>query len=248
MQRSETEPATQVTTMTEYTTPFQAVFEMQRQTIEQTGKLAETAVTVPKELGEQFGMSGKSAREARSEALDSTRESLHRTLDIIESASGEAANVEELRDSVDRTFDAVDEQQAEACTSFDNEYDRFESDIHENVQTQVDFLLEVNDEMGAQFVEFLDEFGDEVESMTAETVDTAEDVVQTDVSGGVSDEATEETTAGEIPDDVPEDKVACRVCGDVYNAITHPHLQTHDMTIAEYREEFGEDVPLRPDE
>ncbi|ESS11772.1 MAG: hypothetical protein A07HR60_01831 [uncultured archaeon A07HR60] len=42
--------------------------------------------------------------------------------------------------------------------------------------------------------------------------------------------------------------VQCNVCDEYYQAITQPHLQTHDMTIQDYREEYGEDVPLRPDD
>lgn len=34
------------------------------------------------------------------------------------------------------------------------------------------------------------------------------------------------------------------MCGEYYQAITEPHLQTHDMTIQEYRDEYGEDVPF----
>ncbi|AFK19401.1 gas vesicle protein GvpC [Haloferax mediterranei ATCC 33500] len=51
-----------------------------------------------------------------------------------------------------------------------------------------------------------------------------------------------------LDDETPEDMVQCLVCGEYYQAITEPHLQTHDMTIKKYREEYGEDVPLRPDD
>jgi len=47
---------------------------------------------------------------------------------------------------------------------------------------------------------------------------------------------------------VPVDEVRCRVCDESFGAITYSHLQTHDMTIEEYTEEYGEDVPLRPDD
>lgn len=61
-----------------------------------------------------------------------------------------------------------------------------------------------------------------------------------DISGSVID-----------PIDAPdehEDMIPCRICGEHYKAITEPHLQTHDYTITEYRDEFGEGVPLRPGE
>lgn len=49
-------------------------------------------------------------------------------------------------------------------------------------------------------------------------------------------------------DPVADGLVQCLICGEYYQAITEPHLQTHDMTIQDYRDEYGEDVPLRPDD
>lgn len=245
--------------MSQYTTPLEAVFEMQRQTIEQTGKMAETAVTVPKELGERFRMSGEDAREMRTNAIEASRESAHRALDMVESVSSGSANVEEFRDRLDDAFDAVENQQAAYCETFDAEYEQFEDRVSENVDEQVTFFLELNDELEDQVLDFVEQVTEETSTLTAETVKQTEEVVEIDVSTGTdtADESAsdvQESTDGSdessdvVPEDVPDDKVACRVCGNVFNAITHPHLQTHDMTVAEYREEFGEDVPLRPDE
>ena len=46
----------------------------------------------------------------------------------------------------------------------------------------------------------------------------------------------------------PEDGVECLECGEYYQAITDSHLRTHDMTLDEYRDEYGDDVPLRPED
>lgn len=62
-----------------------------------------------------------------------------------------------------------------------------------------------------------------------------------------ADESSPVTDPIDAPED-HEDMIPCRICGEHYKAITDPHLQTHDYTIAEYRDEFGEDVPLRPGE
>lgn len=43
-----------------------------------------------------------------------------------------------------------------------------------------------------------------------------------------------------------EETVTCRVCGKQYKAITVSHVRTHDMSIEEYRDEFGSDVTLWP--
>jgi ROS/MUCR transcriptional regulator protein. len=83
-----------------------------------------------------------------------------------------------------------------------------------------------------------------------------------DPEGSVSDETDHDTkTRDPSPapgsvvnddtsdaDETSDDVVQCLVCEEYYQAITEPHLQTHGMTIAEYRDEHGEDVPLRPDD
>ncbi|ADQ68792.1 ROS/MUCR transcriptional regulator protein (plasmid) [Halogeometricum borinquense DSM 11551] len=63
-----------------------------------------------------------------------------------------------------------------------------------------------------------------------------------------AENAVEEDEETEADEDAPEGMIQCLVCGEYYQAITEPHLQTHDMTIQEYREEYGEDMPLRPDD
>lgn len=91
------------------------------------------------------------------------------------------------------------------------------------------------------------------------TVDAEPEVGFVEKATDKSAPTSETATAGDSPttDDAsstgdadaesqPNDMISCEVCGEYYKAITEPHLQTHGMTIDDYREEFGEDAPLRP--
>jgi len=71
---------------------------------------------------------------------------------------------------------------------------------------------------------------------------TVDDVVESDKGTGT--DVAMAPTDDEASDGA--DTVTCRVCGQRYKVITASHLRTHDMTTEEYREEFGEDVALRP--
>ena len=42
--------------------------------------------------------------------------------------------------------------------------------------------------------------------------------------------------------------IECAVCGEYYQAITESHLQTHGMSMDEYKSEYGPDVTLYPGE
>jgi chromosome segregation ATPase len=79
----------------------------------------------------------------------------------------------------------------------------------------------------------------EAEDVDDEPLKTADDEPE-DAETSVNDDTT-------IDVETPGDMVECLVCGEYYQAITEPHLQTHDMTIQEYRDEYGDDVQLRPD-
>lgn len=70
----------------------------------------------------------------------------------------------------------------------------------------------------------------------------------TDSTDADEEPVTEEVSGADAEDSTPNDMVACLVCGEYYQAITESHLQTHDMSMAAYKEEFGEDVPLYPGE
>jgi predicted transcriptional regulator len=235
--------------MSQNTTPVETFFEMQRETIKETENFVQTAVGFPMEVGKTFYLAGEPGREMRDQMLAVSRESVHRSLDAIESAPGETPALDDLRESVDETFDSLEQRNADACDSVSSEYEQIEDDILETVGEQIDALVEVNEEVESQFVETLDTFSEELETLSEETTEAAEEITHIEIADSDGESETGASTAtSDAKAESPADKVECLVCGEHYNAITHPHLQTHDMTIEEYREEFGEDVPLRPDE
>lgn len=250
--------------MSNQTTPIETVFEMQRTMIEQTEAMVRTAVETPKQVSETARLSGEPAREARTVALETSRRGMHQSLDAVESVAGDDEGVETLHEAIDDAFDVLDEQQSEACHGLDSEVDRYEAEVRDAVEAQVELALELNEAVETQVVEFATRLEDETSAVTGQGVETTEETVEVDISttdetaddpeadGSIDGNAGEETgvtgATPTVPDDVPDDEVACRVCGETYGAITHAHLQTHDTTIAGYRETFGDDVPLRPDE
>ena len=87
--------------------------------------------------------------------------------------------------------------------------------------------------------------------------ETATDSKSEAVPGGrstVPEESTPDemfgpdTESGTDDDDTPEGMVECLECGEYYQAITESHLQTHGMTMDEYRAEHGDGVELYPGE
>ena len=131
--------------------------------------------------------------------------------------------------------------------------------VDEPVEESVDEPLEesVDEPLEESVNEPLEESVDEpVEESPAadDGLDDDSEMVDTTIESETDTEPTEDPTveADDGDDDevnpVADGLVQCLVCGEYYQAITEPHLQTHDMTIQDYRDEYGEDVPLRPDD
>jgi hypothetical protein len=258
--------------MSKSTNPFGAVFELQRATIRQTGKLVEQSLTLPKKASETISMSSEDSDEMRATLFGLSRESVHHSLEAAESMQGEDSSLDELHDSVDAVFDTLDEHHEEALTTYEQEYEQVETDLSEAVDSNVEALLEAHQEFEDQLLGLFETVDEQGAQVAEQTTAVTESTVDIDLSGGAdekgdseerpSDEQSDSTedsepstpdeqsdsTADSGTEEIPDDEVVCRVCGDSFAAITHPHLQTHDMTIAEYREEFGEDVSLRPEE
>ena len=96
--------------------------------------------------------------------------------------------------------------------------------------------------------------GGETEEIVGDVVDTATDAVESatatvesateDLSSAAG--AVDGSSGGTEPDEdsAPDGKVRCRECGETFEAITPSHLSTHDTTVEEYRERYGEDAPM----
>jgi hypothetical protein len=138
-------------------------------------------------------------------------------------------------------FRAKFETTKEAFTAFARDFSGQEAALPEASSREEDEASEVKAEVE--------------EPPTEETVEPEIEEEEPEMAEGEA-EATkpeaETTEAGEeesgSEEGVPEDMVQCLVCGEYYQAITEPHLQTHDMTIQEYRQEYDEDETLRPDD
>ncbi len=64
----------------------------------------------------------------------------------------------------------------------------------------------------------------------------------------INDQLTGEDAESQDSGGAPEDMVKCLTCGEYYQAITESHLQTHELSMEEYKEEHGPDVALFPGE
>ena len=191
-------------------TPLEAVFRLQRETIRQTGAVAEELVRLPAAVGGLLTEGAETQRELHEQALELTRQSVHRSLDGVESVTGDS-RIDSLRSSVDTTFDTLETQQDEVFEMIDSESDSVSEALLEQVNEQIDLVVELNEQIEQQVTEMLEdgavpeEFLSEVETqLTAVTeqldtlggdhLSTGTDLVEIELESGDSepDEDTEE--------------------------------------------------------
>lgn len=159
--------------MTDKKSPVEMLFEMQRETIKGTEAVIENAFDITATLGENVTAGVDTQRELQAHTLELTRDSIHRSIDAAEAVTETTAaagtvpaptgNLDELRESVDTTFDSLIEQQEEAFEVLDEQYDEFNEDTLDNVETQVDLLIEMSERLETQLVESVERFVEQAE-------------------------------------------------------------------------------------
>ena len=161
--------------MSQENSPIETLFQLQRDTIEQSQDILEQTLAVPREMSDTLYGSVDAQREIQAQALDVSRKSVHTSLDAAESVVGGSSALDDLRDSVDETFDTLAEQQDEAFDTVDEEYDELGDDYEEfsenaleNLGDQVAFLVDLNEDVEGQLVEAVEEFTEQFEELQDE--------------------------------------------------------------------------------
>ncbi|MXR52854.1 hypothetical protein GRX03_14720 [Halovenus sp. WSH3] len=173
-------------------TPLGAFFRLQRETIRQTEAIAEEILRAPAEVGDLFAEGVGTQRDLQEQALELSRQSIHRSLDAVESLN-DGEEIESLRDSVDETFDTLQDQQDEAVESFEQRYEPLSEELIEQLGEQADLLIELNERVEDQLNELAEELP--AESVPEELVEELESQL---------DAITEQFEAARPDDGAPE--------------------------------------------
>lgn len=137
-------------------TPLEAVFQLQREAIRQTETVAEELIRLPTEVGDLFTEGARTQRELQEQAFEVSRQSVHRSLDAVESVAG-AGEIESLRESVDQAFETLQDQQEAAFEVVESGSETVSEDLLAQLGEQADLLVEFNEQVEQQLGQLLDE-------------------------------------------------------------------------------------------
>ena len=189
-------------------TPLGAIFRLQRETIQQTETVAEELIRTPAEVGDLLAEGAGTQRELQEQALELTRQSIHRSLDAAESVAG-AGEIGSVRSSIDDSFDALEQQQDELVALVESESDSVSEELLDQLSEQIDLVIELNEQIEQQVTEMLEdvpddavpgEFFSEIETQLTAVTEQFED--QLDAVGGF------DTASGTEPTEIDSERSA----------------------------------------
>ncbi|WP_436903127.1 hypothetical protein [Halovenus halobia] len=217
--------------MSEHETPVGPLFELQRETLKRGADILNTG----RSAREEASTAGLDATETLgTQVLELGRRSL--TAPLAVAGAGDDKTLDSLQDAIDETFDTLRTQHDAVYETAAETYEEADTAIALREAEQLSNLLELSERAEAQFAEAVAE----LEAGPARSDDAvAEFLDQLDRFSARLDAETERyATAEETP------HVRCQVCDEEFEGLTYAHLKSHGLTVEEYRDEFGDDVPL----
>lgn len=257
--------------MSEYNTPIGPIFELQRETIKRTVDVLQFPRGVRNEL---YRQGADTSEQVGAQILEASRQSIHQSLSVAEAVqhSGEIDDLRETVDQVfdslldnhEEIYNTIEERYEETDTETltrGAEQVNVLLELNRSIEKQLVTTVEEIEERATQSDEVVSEIEAQIDRLADQLERQTEryNKIQSDLQDATDIPVTEPDSDGSVESDnedgtepdeeqtreqVDTDEVRCRVCDETYGAITHSHLQTHEMDIEGYKTEFGEDVPL----
>ena len=146
--------------------PVGMFFEMQRDSIRQTGDLAGNVIELSVAVGDTVERGVETQREIQEGTIDLLRESTHQSLEAFEAVSATtestidtasdrdsqstAESLATLREGIDTTFDSMLEQQAQSFATIEGQHEDVSEELLDALDCQIDTLLQYNERIEAR--------------------------------------------------------------------------------------------------
>lgn len=183
-------------TMSDYTTPIEAAFEMQRQSLKQSQDAVVQGVDLQKRVSKAFLGTLDTQEQLQRRLVELHRGVVHNTLDAVEAVPGSELASEDVRASVDESYDELLDGHAEAFETVASElennvdaYDEMTDELLAAVEEQLDMLVEAHEELEAQSVEATEEVAGQVEELQGQVEEVQEQIQQVSEEAAAAVEA-----------------------------------------------------------
>lgn len=163
--------------MTDDDSPIDPLFELQRNTIRQTEETLDNVFTLSSTFGDAFAQGIEPGREVQQQTIELSRQSIHTSLDAVESVGRNVDQIDDLRDSVDDAFDTLADQSEALSYAVEDSYDSLGEDAVADLEDQFELLLELNRTIEERLVGTIERFAEQA-GETEEFADTFEQQVE----------------------------------------------------------------------
>lgn len=217
--------------MSEYETPVGPLFELQREALKRGADILNTGRSVR----EEASTAGLDATETLgTQSLELGRRSF--TLPLSVAGTADDDTLDSLRDTIDELFETLRTQHDAVYETAAEAYEEADKTVALREAQQLSNLLEMSERAETQAAEAVAELEAGPERSNEAVTEVLDQLER--LCARVDSEVARYTTADERAN------VRCQVCGERFEGITYAHLKSHGLTVEEYRDEFGEDVPL----
>ena len=169
--------------MADYTTPIEATFELQRQTLQQGHDALVQGVDLQKRFSNAVLDTLDTQEHLQRRVVELHRETVHNTLDAVEGLPGAELTAEDVRADIDEGYDELLDGHAEAFETVAAEfetgvesYDEMTEEFLAAVEEQLDALVEAHEELEAQSVEATEEVAGQVEELQDQMEEVQEQI------------------------------------------------------------------------
>ena len=156
--------------MTDYTTPIEATFELQRQAAQGSHQAMQQGVEFQKRMNEAALDGFEATESTQRRVVELQREAFHSVLYAVEAnVPGAVSATDEMRDTVDEGYNELLDVHSETFDTFLDEYEdsvdtqaEISEEFLDAMEEQFDLLLEAHEEIEDQSVEATEQVSEQV--------------------------------------------------------------------------------------
>jgi len=182
--------------MSDYTTPIEAAFELQRQSLKQGQDVLVQGVDLQQRVNRAVVGTLDSQEKLQRRVVELHRETVHSTLDAVEGVPGAELVGADVRADIDDAYDELLDGHAEAFGTVADElessveaYDEMTDEFLAAMDEQLDMLVEAHEELEVQSVEATEEVAGQVEELQGQVEEVQEQIQQVSEEAAAAVEA-----------------------------------------------------------
>lgn len=169
--------------MTDYTTPIETTFELQRRTLTGSQQAIENGIDLQKQIAGATIDALDAHESTQRRAVELLQKSVHRTLDAAEALPGGEGTTDDVREVVDEQYEELFAAHEEAFEAITTEleagvdaYDDLSAEYLETLDEQLALLAQAHEELESQSITATEQVDEQIGELQEQVEDVQEQI------------------------------------------------------------------------